>query len=72
MIMYDKYSCSNRENLLLTIQIQLSGKLKSFFGNFIAFLQCTLKLEHFFQKNEPHSSSISEVIASERLAYLNA
>ena len=67
----DKYSCSNRENLPLPIQTQLSGKLKSFSENFIAFLEYTLNLE-YFEKNEPHSSSISEIIDSERLAYLNA
>ena len=34
-------------------------------------MECTLNLEHFFLKNEPHSSCISEVTASERRAYLN-
>ena len=66
---FGEYSRRNRENLPLPIQIQLSGKLKSFSHNFIAFLECTLNLEHF-EKKEPHSSSISEVIDSERPAYL--
>ena len=56
-----KYSRSNRENLPLPIQMQF----------FIAFLESTLNFKDF-EKNEPHSSSISEVIDSERHAYLNA
>ena len=71
MTTYDEYSCRNRENLPLPIQIQLSGKLKSFSHSFIAFLQCTSNLEHF-EKTESLSSSTSEVIDSERLTYLNA
>ena len=42
-----EYSCSNRENLSLPIQRQLSEKLKTFSQFFIAFLECTLNLEHF-------------------------
>ena len=66
-----KYSRGNKENLQLPIQRQLSEKLKTFSQFFIAFLKCTLNLEHF-EKNEPHSSSISEDIDSERRAYINA
>ena len=66
-----KYSHSNREKLPLLIQKQSSGKLKTFFQFFIAILECTLNLEHC-EKNEPHSSSISEVIDSKISAYLNA
>ena len=68
----DEFSRSNRENLLLPIQRQLSEKLKIFSQLSIAFLEGTLNLEHFEKKNEPHSSSISEVTDSERRAYLNA
>ena len=66
-----EYSRGNKENLQLPIQRQLSEKLKTFSQFFIAFLKCTLNLEHF-DKNEPHSSSISEVIDSERRACINA
>ena len=66
-----EYSRGNKENLQLPIQRQLSEKLKTFSQFFIAFLKCTLNLEHF-EKNEPHSSSISEDIDSERRAYINA
>ena len=37
----------------------------------IDFLESALKSKHFEKKNEPDSSSISEVIDSEKLAYLN-
>ena len=47
---YDEYSRSNRGNLPLPIQIQLSGKLKTFSEIFVAFLECTLNLEHFEKK----------------------
>ena len=66
-----EYSHSNRENSPLPIQKQLSEKLKYFSKFFIAYLECTLNLEHF-EKNQPHSSSISEVINSERRACLDA
>ena len=66
-----EYSRSNRENLPLPIQRQLSEKLKTFSQFFIALLECTLNVEHF-EKNKSHSSSVSEVIDSERRAYLNA
>ena len=67
-----EYPRSNREKLLLHIQMQLSEKPKTFLEFFVAFLECTLNLEHFLKKIEPHSPSISEVIDSERRAYLNA
>ena len=54
------------------MQMQLPEKPKTFCQFFIAFLKCTLNFEHFEKKNEPHSLSISEVIDSERRAYLNA
>ena len=66
-----EYSRSNGDNLPLPIQRQLSEKLKTFSQFFIALLECTLNVEHF-EKNKSHSSSISEVIDSERRAYLNA
>ena len=37
----------------------------------MAFLESALNFEHF-EKNEPHSLSISEVTDSEIHAYLNA
>ena len=67
-----EYSCSDRENLPLPIQLQLSEKLKTFSQFFIAFSESTLNLEHFGKKDEPHSSSIYEGTDSERRGYINA
>ena len=51
--------------------MQLSEKTKTFSQLFIPFLEFTLNSEHL-KKNERYSSCISEVIYSERRAYLNA
>ena len=66
-----EYSRSNRENLLLPSQMQLSKKLKIFCYVLIAFLESTLNFEHFEKKKKPHSLSISEIIDSEKRSYLN-
>ena len=70
-----EYSCSNRENLLLQIQEKLSKKLETFYVIVLKF--CNLHeicnvLKKKKKRNEPNSSSISEVIDSERCTYLNA
>ena len=55
--------------------MQLSKKAKIFCCIFISFLKSTLNFEHFEKKKKkkgPSSLSISEVIDSERRAYLNA
>ena len=52
--------------------MQLSEKLKILCSIFIAFLESTLSFNHFKKKKkELRSLSISEVIDSERRAYLN-
>ena len=45
-----EYSRSNRENLPLPIQMQLSVKTKNISLIFIAFLESTLNFEHFEKK----------------------
>ena len=57
----DEYSRHNRENLALSIQMQLSKKPKTFCCIFIPFLKSLLNFEHL-KKNKPHSLSISEII----------
>ena len=52
-----EYSRSNRENLPLPIQMQLSEKVKTFSHSFIAFLESTLNFEHF----EKEMSLIAQV-----------
>ena len=52
--------------------MQLSEELKILCSIFIAFLESTLSFNHFEKKEkELRSLSISEVIDSERRAYLN-
>ena len=45
-----EYSRSNRENLSLPIQMQISNKLKTFCCDFIAFWESTLSFKHFEKK----------------------
>ena len=56
--------------------MQLSEKPKTIYQYFIAFQESTLHFEKKKKKKrkkkEPYSSSISEVIDSERYAYLTA
>ena len=63
-----KYTHSN---LPLPIQRQSPEKLKTFSDVFIIFLKSTLNSKQF-EKNEDHSSSISQVIDYERRAYINS
>ena len=67
-----KYSCSNIENLPLAFQMILSEKLKQFFPFLVALSESGLNFQHFEKKEKLHSSSISEVIDSQRRVYLNA
>ena len=64
--------CSNRENLPLPIEIQLYKKPETFCGIVVAFLVSRCNFQCPEKKNEPHRSSISEVIDSKKCAYLNA
>ena len=45
-----EYSRSNRKNLPLPVQMQLSEKPKTYFQFSIAFLESTLNFEHFEKK----------------------
>ena len=45
-----EYSRNNTDDLPLPVQMQLSGKLKTFSPFFIAFLESTLNFEHFEKK----------------------
>ena len=55
--------------LIFTQQLEapLSQKQKTFSGFFIAFLICTLNLEHLEKKDEYSSQVISKVINSEEV-----
>ena len=72
MIRNCEYSPSNSENLPLGIQIKLSKKPENFCSIFFAVLLSTWIFQYSEKENEPHRSIISEVIDSDRCAYLNA
>ena len=45
-----EYSCNNTDDLPLPVQMQLSGKLKTFSWYFIALFDSALNFEHFEKK----------------------
>ena len=58
-------------NFTQQLEAPLSQKQKTFSGFFIAFLKCTLNLEHLEEKDEYPSLVISRIIDSEGGGYLN-
>ena len=56
----EKCSVPNRDNLMQPIHMQLSQKLKSFFGFFNVFSKSRLSFEYFRKKDDAHSLLISE------------
>ena len=67
----DKYSRRYMHIFGQQIHTPLSQKWKSFFRLLVAFLKCSLNLEHFWKKEEYPSLIIGEIIASERDVYLS-
>ena len=61
-----KYSFLNRDNLRKAIQMQLSGKQKTFCQFFCAFLKSSLKVEHFQTKDHSHRWGFSKFRESEK------
>ena len=59
------------QTLAQQLQTPLSLKQKTFSGFFIAFVKSIWNLEHFQEKGEPSSLSISEIIDSKRGGYLS-
>ena len=51
--------------------MQISVKLKTFSGFFIAFMKSTLNLEYFERKDQSQSLNITEIINCETRSYLN-
>ena len=66
------YSLRNMQTFTQHIQTQLSLKQKTFSGFSIAFLKSTWNGEHFQEKEESSSLSISEIIDARRGGYLSA
>ena len=68
-----EYTYSRRNMQTLTQQVQTPLlKQNTFSGFFIAFLKSTWNGEHFQEKGESSSLSISEIIDSKRGGYLSA
>ena len=66
-----KYSRQNLENLWKQVPRQISRKMQTFSGLFVAFLKYTLNFEYFEKKDQSHSLSINEIINCETGSYLN-
>ena len=62
----DKCSLPNTDNLMQSIHIQLSQKVKTFSEFFPAFSKSRLSFEYFQKKDDAHSLFISEVTACEK------
>ena len=51
--------------------MQISRKLKTFSGLFIAFLKFTINLKYFEKKDQFHMLSITDISTCEKGSYLN-
>ena len=67
----DKYSRRNMQILRQQLQTLLSQEGNSFCHFLMAFLKCAWNSEHYEQKEQHPSLSITEIIASERDVYLS-
>ena len=61
----DQCSLPNRDNLMQTIHMQLSKKLKTFSEFFPSFSKFSLNFEPFQKKDDAHSLFFSEPTACE-------
>ena len=66
MIVDEKHYMLTRQNLMQTIQIQLSQKQKIFFQFFLAFLKSILHLEHSPKKDDSYGCCISGYTGSKK------
>ena len=63
----EMYLLLHRDNLTITIQMQLSEKQKKFSEFFAEFLKCISNFERFGTKDHPHRYCISEITNSENV-----
>ena len=63
----EKYPVLYRDNLTISVQMELPQKQKFFFQFWTAFLKTRLNLEYFEKKDDPDSFCISEVTDSENV-----
>ena len=62
----DKCSLPKRDNLMQSIHLELSEKLKTFSEFFLPFDKSSLNFEHFQKKDEAHSLFICGATACEK------
>ena len=62
----EKCSLPNTNNLMQPIHMELSQKLKSFSGFYLAISKSRLNFEYFQKKDDSHSLFISEATAFEK------
>ena len=67
----DKYYWYKTETFTQEIQMQLSKQPIIFYQFLIAFLEYTPNFQHLEKKDEAHSSTLSNIIDSDRSCYLN-
>ena len=60
----EKYAVLIRDNLTISIQMQLSQKQKIFSEFFAAFLKSGLNFEYFEKKDDPHGFCIFDITDS--------
>ena len=63
----EKYPVLNRDNLMISIQMQLSEKQKNVSQFFAEILESILNFQHFETKDDPHSFCISKITDSENV-----
>ena len=63
----EKYPVLNRDNLAITIQMQLSQKQKTFSASFTAFFKFRLNFDHSAKKDDLKSFCFSEITDSENV-----
>ena len=67
----DKYSLVNSDNIMQSIQMQLSRKQKIFSDVLYALIESRLNFEHFAKKDDPRSLCLSETADCERRSQTN-
>ena len=67
----EKHYILSRENLMQTIQIQLSRKEKTFDEFCFAFLKSILNFKHLSKTYDPHSRCISGNTGPEKYGWIN-
>ena len=70
MTVVDKFCLPNTHTLRQPIHMQLTQKLKTFSGFFLAFSKSRLSFEHFRKKDDAQSLFISEGTACEKQGYI--